>query len=537
VYKSNKVNFSLKYFKKMSTQNPYNQYKTALQKIADIKYASAVLQWDQETYLPKNGNDARGRQIATLNELAHEYFTTESFGNMLTELSANQNLSAKEKRNVALSTEDYSRNKKIPSAFVHTLSSAVNIAYHAWIQARRENSFSIFEKPLQQIINLKKQEADLLGYEKHPYDALMNDYDKGLTTTITDKLFTELKPQLLNILEKIAAKPQVDNSMLHQHFDKTAQWETGIEILKRMHFNFDAGRQDISEHPFTTNFSSQDVRVTTRVDENDFSNMLWSCIHEGGHALYEQGLPDNEYGMPLGEYCSLSIHESQSRLWENCIGRGLPFWQHNYALLQQKFPQQFPDLSINNSLKSTQKSSGSTPLFGELGGTAFYAAINKVQPSLIRTEADELTYHFHVIIRYEIEKLLIEGTISAKDIPAYWNEQYKKYLRVNVPDDLHGCLQDVHWSHGSFGYFATYSIGSLYAAQFFAALLKQIPLIETEIANGNNSSVLKWLQTNIYDYGRYYTSENLCKKVTGETLSSQYFMDYVEKKYRNIYNI
>ena len=498
----------------MTSQDPYNQYKTTLQKIADIKYASAVLQWDQETYLPQNGNDARGRQIATLNEIAHEHFTADGFGNILKELTANQNLSDREKRNVQLSTEDYNRNKKIPPSFVHTLSNAINSGYHAWIQARRENSFSIFEKPLQQIIDLKKQEADLLGYEKHPYDALMNDYDKGLTTTIVDKLFADLHPPLSALLAKIATQPQIDNSFLHQHFDKTVQWDTGIEILKRMYFNFDAGRQDMSEHPFTTNFSSQDVRVTTRVDENDFANMLWSCIHEGGHALYEQGLPNDEYGMPLGTYCSLSIHESQSRLWENCIGRGLPFWKHNYGLLQQKFPTQFSPIS-------TEK---------------FYKAINKVTPSLIRTEADELTYHFHVMIRYEIEKLLIEGSISAKDIPSYWNAHYKKYLNVTVPDDLHGCLQDVHWSHGSFGYFPTYSIGSLYAAQFFAAIKNQHPNIETFIVQGNTFGVLEWLQKNIYAHGTYYTSEQLCKNATGQTLNSKFFLDYVEKKFAIIYN-
>lgn len=487
----------------------FSQYKTILQKIADLKYASAVLQWDQETYLPKNGNDARGRQIATLNEVAHEQFTNESLGNLLRELAAVNDLSIKEQRNVQLSLDDYTKSKKMPSAFVRKMSEAVNISFHSWIQARKENSFAIFEKPLQQIIDLKKQEVDLLGYEKHPYDALMNDYDKGLTTTIVDKLFADLRPQLSSLLEKITTKPSIDNSFLHQHFDKNAQWDTGIEILKRIHFNFDAGRQDVSEHPFTTNFSSQDVRVTTRVDENDFSNMLWSCIHEGGHALYEQGLPDDEYGLPLGEYCSLSIHESQSRLWENCIGRGLPFWKCNYKLIQDNFPQQFRSISVEQ----------------------FYQGLNKVQPSLIRTEADELTYHFHVMIRYEIEKLLIEGSISAKDIPAYWNEHYRKYLGINVPDDRRGCLQDVHWSHGSFGYFATYSIGSLYAAQFFATIKKAVPLIETQIVEGNTIKVWEWLQKNIYAYGRFFTSEELCMVATGQFLSSKYFMGYLNEKF------
>ena len=486
----------------------YEEYKSMLQKIADIKYASAVLQWDQETYLPKNGNDARGRQIATLNELAHEHFTKESFGDLLKELVQADNLSEKEKRNVELSLEDFNRNKKIPAAFVHKLSSAINVGYHAWIKARKENDFTVFEKPLQAIIDLKREEANLLGYENHPYDALMNDYDKGLTTTIVDKLFAELAPQLSIILEKIKQQPGVDDSFLYQHFDKTTQWNVGMEILKRMHFNFDAGRQDISEHPFTTNFSSQDVRVTTRIDEHNFSNMLWSCIHEGGHALYEQGLPVEEYGMPLGEYCSLSIHESQSRLWENCIGRGLPFWEYNYALLQENFAEQLKGISVKQ----------------------FYKAINKVQPSLIRTEADEVTYHFHVMIRYEIEKLLIEGVLTAKDIPAKWNEMYKKYLGVDVPDDVQGCLQDVHWSHGSFGYFSTYSVGSLYAAQFYEEMKNKMPHLENEIYNGNSLSISNWLQKNIYEKGRFDTSENLCFKITDKYLNVNSFISYIEKK-------
>lgn len=491
----------------------YQQYKQTLQKIADVKYASAILQWDQETYLPTNGGEIRGRQIATLNEIAHEKFTDEKLGSLLKELLSKEGLSDAEKRNVELSLYDFNKSKELPSAFVRKMSEAVNKSFHAWIQARKENSFAVFQQPLHEIIELKKQEADLLGYEHHPYNALMNDYDRGLTVQTVDTLFASLKPQLLQLLKVIAEQPPIDDSFLHQHFDKDKQWALGMEILRRMHFDFEAGRQDISEHPFTINFNSNDVRVTTRIDENDFANMLWSCIHEGGHALYEQGLPLAEYGLPLSEYCSLSIHESQSRLWENCIGRGLPFWNHNFKLLKDSFPQQLNNTTIQQ----------------------FYKAINRVQPSLIRTEADELTYHFHVMIRYEIEKQLIEGTISAKDIPAIWNESYKNYLDLTVPDDKQGCLQDVHWSHGSFGYFATYSIGSLYAAQLYAAILQQNPSVEEAIANGNNQTILNWLQQQIYKSGRYHTSEELCSKVTGEPLNSQFFINYATKKYSGIY--
>lgn len=497
----------------MSSAELYNAYKTKMQKIADVKYASAVLQWDQETYLPPKGSDFRGRQLATLSEIAHSQFIDDKVGALLNELAAKDDLADTEKRNVLLTLEDYNRSKKFTPQFIRKMTETVNKSFHAWLQARKENSFSIFRDSLHEVIALKKEEAEIIGYKVHPYDALMNDYDKGLTVAITDELFNSLRPALSALMSQINDKPQVDNSFLHQHFDKEKQWQFGIEVLKQMGFDFEAGRQDISEHPFTTNFNNQDVRVTTRIDENDFGNMTWSCIHEGGHALYEQGLPGDEYGLPLGEYCSLSIHESQSRLWENCIGRGLPFWNHNYPYLQKIFPEQ-----LNN-----------------VGVEKFYKGINKVLPSLIRTEADELTYHFHVMIRYELEKMLIEGTLGTKDIPEYWNQHYKKYLGINVPDDRNGCLQDVHWSHGSFGYFATYSIGSLYAAQFYAAIILQNPSLNNDIQNGQNGIVLNWLRQHIYCHGRYYNSGDLCRKATGETLNSQYFISYATEKFSKIY--
>ena len=497
----------------MITAELYASYQTKMQKIADVKYASAVLQWDQETYLPPKGNDFRGQQIATLSEIAHQQFTEKKMGELLEELSALENLPADDKRNIQLSWDDYKRNVKLSSAFVRQLSESVNQSYHAWAKARKENSFSCFEQPLQQLIELKKQEADMLGYEQHPYNALMNDYDKRLTVSKVDSLFHELKPQLLVLLDAIKNKNTVDDSFLFQQFNKDDQWKFGLEILKRIGFDFEAGRQDISLHPFTTNFSSRDVRVTTRIDEHDFGNMTWSCLHEGGHALYEQGLPVDQYGLPLGEYCSLSIHESQSRLWENCIGRGLPFWQHNSSLLKKSFPDQF------NNITPEQ----------------FYRGINKVAPSLIRTDADELTYHFHVIIRYEIEKMLIEGSLQTKDIPTCWNEQYQKYLGITVPDDNSGCLQDIHWSHGSFGYFATYSLGSLYAAQLFATIESQNSTISDDLASGNMNNIQQWLKKEIYCNGRYYSSEELCKKATGESLQSSYFIKYATKKFSEIY--
>jgi carboxypeptidase Taq len=497
-----------------STQALYQQYRSTLQRIADVKYAAAVLQWDQETYLPSKGAAARGRQIATLTELAHQQFTDEALGNLLRELSGRGDLEDGQRRNLALSLEDYEKSKKLPASFVRRMSEAVNVAFHEWIQARKSSQFQVFEQPLHALVELKKEEAAYRGYEGHPYNALLNEFEKGSTVAQLDALFTDLRPKLSQLLDEVSQRPQVDDSCLRQPYDTGTQWKLGIELLQRIGFDFEAGRQDLSEHPFTINFCSSDVRLTTRVDEQDLGNMTWSCLHEGGHGLYEQGLPAEEYGLPLGEYCSLSIHESQSRLWENCVGRGLPFWQHNFSLLQSFFPQQL----------------------GQVELLPFYKAINKVQPSLIRTEADELTYHFHVMIRYEIEKLLLEGQIAVRDMPAYWNEHYRRYLGIEVPNDRQGCLQDVHWSHGSFGYFSTYSLGSLYAAQLYAAAGQEIASLEEEIATGSNQQLLQWLRQKVHRHGKYYSSEELCVRATGQPLDVAHFINYVKKKYHIVYS-
>lgn len=498
-----------------STRELYEKYESHMRRIADVRYASAVLQWDQETYLPSKGNETRSRQIATLNELAHDLFTDERTGHLLESLAAKDDLTDRQQRNIELSLYDYTKNKKLTPAFVRQMSESVNKGFHAWLQARKENDFTSFSQPLKEVVAFKQQEADMLGYSAHPYDALLNDYDRGMTVQLTDELFGSLRKDLQHLLHRIQQKPQVDHSFLQQGFDKSRQWQYGLYLLGQMHFDFDAGRQDLSEHPFTINFNSRDVRITTRIDEQDFSNMTWSCIHEGGHALYEQGLPAEEYGMPLGEYCSVSIHESQSRLWENCIGRSRAFWAAQYPYLQSVFPAELNGVDLEN----------------------FYKGINCVKPSLIRTEADELTYHFHVMVRYELEKKLISGELQTQDIPAAWNELYSDYLGVHVPDDRRGCLQDVHWGHGSFGYFSTYSTGSLYAAQLYDRLVNSIPGLSTWAGSIETTRVHDWLKQHIYQFGRYHTAEELCTRATGEPLNSRYFIDYATQKFSDIYGI
>ncbi len=493
----------------------YDLYVQKMQKIADVRNSISILNWDKEVNLPAKGGATRSRQVATLAGIAHEMFISKDLGILLEKLNEGNNLDEKQRRNVELSYKDYRKSLKYSTDFVVRLSNLTSEAYHAWNKARSENNFDLFKEAFAKAVDIKKEEAELLGYEHHPYDALMDMYEPGSNTADTDVLFKDVREQLVDFVREIRNKPQVEDGFMRKFYEKDKQWQLGLDVLKNMGYDFDAGRQDISTHPFTTNFSAEDVRVTTRIDENDFGNMVWSCIHEGGHALYEQGLPPEQYGLPLGNYLSLGIHESQSRMWENNVARGLPYWKAHYKKIQKLFSENLNDVSL-------------------LG---FYKAINRVNPSLIRTESDELHYHFHVLIRYEIEKGLMEGSLDCADLREIWNSKYKEYLGVDVPDDNHGVLQDIHWSHGSFGYFPTYSMGSFYAAQFYKQAEKDIPNLTEKIEAGDNTPLLHWLRENIHQYGRQYTADELCKRITGEKLNFRYFMEYAQEKYSGIYGL
>ncbi len=344
---------------------------------------------------------------------------------------------------------------------------------------------------------------------------LLDLYEPGLRSAELDIVFDDLKQRLVPLIKEINSANQLEYAFLSKKYDKDAQWKFGLDVLEAMGYDMNHGRQDISSHPFTISFAPIDVRVTTRIDEYDLMNMTWSCIHEGGHALYEQGLPMTEYGRPLGHSCSLAIHESQSRLWENHVGRSKAFWKHWLPILKEHFPENLQDVSTGD----------------------FYKGINRIAPNLIRTEADELHYHLHVIIRYEIERDLINGNIEVAELPSIWNQKYADYIGVEVPDDAQGVLQDIHWSHGSFGYFPTYTLGSLYAAQFFAQAQKEVEGLEADIASGQYQRLLTWLRKNIHAHGRRYDPADLCKKVTGETLNADYFMRYAAPKFKEVYGL
>ncbi len=492
----------------MPTQ--YKSFANKMSQFSDISNAIAVLSWDNEVNLPESSHQLRAQQIATLSGFLHNEFTSTGFGKLLFGLDK-EKLSFKQKKNVELTLKDYKRDHKFSTEFVVEKSNIVSKAYHAWSIAKSKNDFAHFEKPLNDLLDVIRKEAEIIGYKSHPYDALIDLYEPNMNVVKLDKIFLDVKSALIPFIKQLPKKRNFDKSFKHLKFAKQDQWLFGLDLLKSIGYDFKRGRQDISTHPFTISFGTDDVRITTRIDEKDFANMTWSCLHEGGHAMYEQGLNPKEYGLPSGSPASLGIHESQSRFWENNIGRSKAFWKHQLPKLKKYFPQQLSGVTLNH----------------------FFNAVNNVSSGKIRTEADELHYHLHVLIRYELEKEIFQSSIKAKDLKQLWNEKYKKYLGVKINNDNEGILQDVHWAHGNFGYFPTYSLGSFYAAQFFAKIESEFPSINASIAKGDYSQLHAWLNQKIYKHGKTYSAEDLCKKATGSTLEFQYFMRYITAKYKN----
>lgn len=487
----------------------YDRYVNEMQAIADLNYANAVLAWDNEVNIPAKASGLRSRQMASLASLAHGKFTDSSFGALLRRLEKMKSISELERKNIEHSLKDYKKSKKLSKAFVFKKSLAVSKAFDHWLKAKKANDYKIFAPALQELIDLSREEAEIYGYKEHAYDAMLELYEADLTTAALEPLFSDVKRDLIEIVKQIKPTKKKTTKFIKQKYNKDDQWNFGLGVLDSMGYDFDYGRQDLSAHPFTTSFGAEDVRVTTRVDENDLAYMLWSTIHEGGHALYEQGLPTDQYGLPLGSYVSLGIHESQSRLWENHVGRSKVFWKYHYPKLQKVFKKQLKGISLKQ----------------------FCRAINAVTPSAIRTESDELHYHFHIMIRYEIERDIFSGKLEAKDLKKVWNKKYKDYLGLTIKDDNQGILQDIHWSHGSFGYFPTYSLGSFYAAQFYHTATKKNNKIEKAISRGNCKPLLNWLRKNIHQHGKRYSAAELCFNITGEPLNFKYFKDYASQKW------
>lgn len=497
-----------------------------LLEIQRINSAASLLSWDQETYMPAGGGEARAEQISTLQGIAHQKFVSPEIERLLATWVDPDSGAIREspgdgwdEPSRSLLREvwrDYSRAKKLPSDFVMRLSRECSLAQQVWAEAKEHRSFSQFLPNLRTVLSLKREEAEYLGYRDSPYNALLDVYEPGSTIAALRPLFAQIKGRLVPLLKKIQqSSVQIDDDMLFHTFDQARQLEFGRMVLIAMGYDFERGRLDLSAHPFTTSFHPTDVRVTTRVHEHDLQSCLFSCIHEGGHGLYDQGLNPSHFGTPLGDSVSLGIHESQSRMWENCVGRSRPFWSFFYPMLQQTFHHQLRTLDVEQ----------------------FYSAINRVKPSLIRVEADELTYNLHIMLRFEIEQDLIEGRTRPENLPGIWNQKMEEYLGIVPSNDAEGVLQDVHWSFGAFGYFPTYTLGNLYSVQFYEQAKLEIPHLEDEIAAGHLMVLRRWLGQKIHRWGRMFTPDHLSRRVTGKSLDPEPFLTYVEKKYGELYKL
>lgn len=497
----------------------YDKFRNKLVELAHIQTVLAVLDWDMSVNMPAKAAEMRGHTVSYYVGLLHEKFLAKDFVQMLVQLKKQADsgkLSEKQKAVVLETYKEYEKEKKLPAEFVQKLSQATTEAHHAWINARKKSDFKLFAPHLEKIVRLKRQQAKFWGFKQSPYDPLLDICEPNLTSEDCSIIFDELKKFLIPFLQKIKkSKVKIDPKMITGDFPRDKQEAFNNFVISKLGFDLTAGRVDVSAHPFATGFSPNDVRITTRYKQDNLLDSLTGVMHESGHGMYEQGLDAAQFGTPLGSAMWLGIHESQSRLWENLVGRSKFAWKYFYPKLQKEFPKPFGKVKLEE----------------------FYRVLNQVHPSLIRVEADEVTYNLHIIIRFEIEKELIEGTIEVADLPQIWNQKYENYLGVKVPSDALGVLQDVHWSAGLIGYFPSYTLGNLYSAQLFAAALKKIPNLAKRFEKGDFSALKKWLNTSIHRYGRLYSTERLVRQATGEPLNIGYYTSYLKAKYSEIYKL
>lgn len=498
--------------------DPLDQLRKHLAPIEDLKAAAAVLTWDQETYMPDGGAEARAQQLSTLQSTAHERFVADETGELLDRAAE-----AVEEADplddaaslVRVTRRDYERAVRVPSSLVAELSKAKSQAQQAWKQARTEDDFSQFAPHLERLVELSVEKAEAIGYDDEPYDALLEEYEPGRSTAEVASLFDALRDDLVPLVDAIDDAPQIDDEILLGTYPQSEQRAFGRAVVEDFGYDFDRGRQDASAHPFTTSISPNDVRITTRYDEENVASALFSTIHEAGHALYEQGIDPELARTPLAEGASLGVHESQARLWENHVGRSRPFWRHYLHRLREAFPDALGDAELD----------------------PFYRAINKVEPSLIRVEADEVTYHLHVMLRFELERGLIDGSVSVNELPERWNEAMDEYLGVVPETDANGVLQDVHWSQGAFGYFPGYTLGTLTAAQLTETIRDEIPALDDEINDGQFDALLDWLRMHVHRHGHKLEAPDLLERATGEALSTDAWLRYVRSKFGPLYDL
>ena len=500
-------------------QQAYSELLALSRELAILSSIESVLGWDEWVNMPSKGAFWRAEQSAYLSGTTHRKFTNPRVGELLaTAESVNftSDLLCDEAVNLREWRRKYDRQTKVPAELVEELTRTTVVAQGHWAEAREKSEFGLFAPDLKKIIDLVRRQADYIGYEETPYDALLDMYEPGEKTANIQHIFAALRDELIPLVQAISESSKCPNvEILHREYPVDRQRILGEAASAAVGLDYSASRLDTSTHPFSTNFGPGDQRITTRYNTRFFNESFFGTMHETGHALYEQNLPEVAFGTPRGEAVSLGIHEAQSRTWENFVGRSRPFWQYYFPRTQQMFPAVLSDVSAEE----------------------FYFAVNEVKPSLIRVEADEVTYNLHIMLRFEIEQAIIAGDLPVNDIPGVWNELFEDYVGIPVPDDSQGCLQDIHWAFGGFGYFSTYALGNLYGAQFFVKAREDMPALEGQIANGEFKPLLDWLRTHIYSQGMRYSAADLVQHVTGKPLSHEPLVAYLRSKFGELYDL
>jgi carboxypeptidase Taq len=490
-----------------------------LREIRNLQKAASVLIWDQETKMPPGGSRARAEQLSTLSHLTHTMFTADAIGEMLS--SAREEIQglpydSDDASLIRVAQRDYEQSKKVPADLVAEMTRHIALSHHIWVQARREDDYPAFAPCLSKTLELSRRRAEYLGYQEKPYDALLDLFEPGMRSSKVAQIFDKLKGEIIPLVRAITEKAdRVSDEPVHRSFDEVKQEEFGVMVAAALGYDFSRGRQDRAVHPFETSFSRNDVRITTRFERDFLNPSLFGTMHESGHAMYEQGIGEGLEGTLLGRGASSALHESQSRLWENVVGRSRRFWQYFYPQLQEKFPEVLNDVDLD----------------------AFYRAINKIEPSLIRVEADEVTYTLHVMLRFEMEMALFEGSISVQDASLAWKERHQQYLGVAPPNDRLGILQDIHWSSGLLGYFPTYALGTMLSLQLYNCALQAHPGIPDEIEHGRFDTLRSWLTEKVYRHGRKYEPLELIERVTGQQIQTEPYVAYLKAKFGEIYGL
>jgi carboxypeptidase Taq len=501
----------------VTTAEAYADLIFRVREAALLGSCGGVLGWDERVNMPRQGSAFRGDQMALLARLGHEMTVAPEIGEALATVEASELVSHPESDaavNVREIRRAYDRAVKLPAKLVEELARVTTRAQQAWQEARQADHFLAFQPWLEQIVRLKREEAQAVGFKAHPYDALLDEYEPGATAAEIERVFAALSAELVPLIAAIVQSPRRPNrDILQREYPVDLQRVFGTSAAAAIGFDFSAGRLDVTTHPFCSGIGPGDCRITTRYNPRFFNEAFFGILHEAGHGIYEQGLDPEHFGTPLGSYCSLGIHESQSRLWENQVGRGRPFWEHFLPRARQVFIESLRDVAIDD----------------------FYFAINEVKPSLIRVEADEATYNLHVILRFELELGLISGDLPPGDVPGAWNDKFQKMFGLTPPDNRQGCLQDIHWSMGGLGYFPTYTLGNLYAAQIMAQVRRDLPSLDDDFRRGEFHRLKSWLNTKVHTAGRRWRANDLCRRITGHSLGHAALIHYLRDKYSSLY--